>query len=123
MNRDSRFAKPVNPIAWLRGFLVLDFAVRLQIWSFALAATCAVFTALDLWPRETIVNASFATAWHWAGRVTPGILLFNSWYVVALILLRLIVPTPKEGRYAVRPGAPLDRSIIYSVLVSILTKA
>lgn len=123
MNRDNKTPKPTEPIGWLRGFLVLDFAIRLQIWSFALAATCAVFTKFDLWPRESIINANFSTAWQWAGRVTAGILMFNSWYVVGLILIRLIVPTPKEGRFPIYPGAKVNRNLVFSILLAILTKA
>ena len=109
--------------ASLQGLLVLDMFVRLLIWSSSLAFTVATMTALNDWPERGIIGANLSTAWSWGEKLTHAVLLFNLYYVAALIVLRLPIPTPKEGAYSMAPGAPLDRNLLYAALIAMLTKA
>lgn len=112
-----------DPKHGLRGFLVLDSLVRLLIWAGATALGLAAMTALDAWPAPPVARAGLREAWDWAVAGVLLILLFNTFYVVLLIALRLPIPRPKEGRYAVAPGKPLDRQLVWSCLIATLTKA
>ncbi|MFH1419247.1 MAG: DapH/DapD/GlmU-related protein [Planctomycetota bacterium] len=107
----------------LQGLLLLDVAVRLFIWSSSLAFTVAVMTALDDWPDGSIVGAKLGLAWKWGEKLTHAILLFNLFYVAHLVIIRLLLPTPKEGSYSMTPGTPFDRQIIWAALLAMLTKA
>ncbi len=107
----------------LQGLLVLDVAVRLFIWSSSMALTVTLMTALNDWPEGGIVGAKLRLAWKWGETLTHAILLFNLIYVAHLVIIRLVVPTPKEGSYSMAPGAPLDRQLIWAALVAMLTKA
>jgi len=107
----------------LRGFLLLDMFVRLMVWSGALALTLAVFAALDAWPGSDLRGMNLSAAWDWSQKLVHMILLFNLFYVLILIVLRLPIPRPKPGRYATAPGQPLDRQLIWSCLIATLTKA
>lgn len=106
----------------LRTFLGLDIAARLFIWSTAFALTTAAFTALGAWPEDGIIGADLRRAWLWGQHLGGWIVLFNLVYVLELIVLRLPIPTPKEGRYSTTECS-LNRQILWSCLVGLLTKA
>lgn len=108
-------------IRGLRLFLSLDGLARLLIWAGAFAGTTALFTALRLWPAQPLVGADLPHAAEWAGRLALWILVFNNLYVLELLGLRLLVPTPREGRYPMTGRVP--RPVIWSCLVAVLTKA
>lgn len=112
-----------DPLNALRGFLLLDIFVRLLVWSTALASTIAVFAWLDSWPATDLRGISFSAAWQWAQKLTHMILVFNVFYVLILIVLRLPIPRPKEGRYSIAPGEPINRQVVWSCLIAVLTKA
>ncbi|HVP11332.1 MAG TPA: DapH/DapD/GlmU-related protein [Phycisphaerae bacterium] len=116
-------ATPHDSRLCLQGFLLLDVCARLFIWSTSLTLTIATMTALNGWPEESIVGAGPRLAWIWGQKLTHLVLLFNLYYVACLVVLRLTVPTPKEGSYSMMPGSPLDRNLIYSVFIAVLTKA
>lgn len=107
----------------LQLFLVLDGLVRLFVWSSSIAFTVAIFTYLDAWPGRTIVGADLPAAWVWTRKLTDMVLLFNVLYVVHLIVLRLLIPTPKEGRYEIGQGQSVSRQVLWSALIATLTKA
>ncbi len=115
--------KPHDPIASMRGFLILDAAVRLLIYGAALTVTFVAVTALDAWPRSAIVNADWRVAWEWASAAILMITLFNTAYVAILIVLRLLIPQPREGAYPIGPGVPVDRQLVWSCFLAVLTKA
>ena len=106
----------------LRGFLVLDLAVRLFIWSAALVLTTAACTALGAWPERSIIGADLALAWRWGLCLAGWVALFNVFYVVILLVLRLPIPTPKEGRYS-GIDRRLHPQLVWSCLLAVLTKA
>lgn len=112
-----------DPMNALRGFLLLDMFARLFIWSTAVCLTVTVFAALDAWPAADLRAMSFPAAWQWAQDLTHMILLFNVFYVLILFLLRLPIPRPKEGRYSTAPGEPINRQVVWSCLIAVLTKA
>jgi len=109
--------------AGLQMFLTLDGTVRLFIWASSIAFATAVMTALHWWPNFSLVGADLGQAARWGGRLIQWIAFFNLFYVAHLVVLRLFVPTPREGTYSMAPGAPLDRQLIWSALIAVLTKA
>ncbi len=108
---------------WFQALLLLDIVVRLKIWSLAIALTTVAFTALGAWPEGNPIGGEWRVAAAWAGRAARWVLLFNVIYVAELVILRLLIPTPKEGRYTSGPGAKFNRQLIWSSLVGILVKA
>ncbi len=112
-----------DAIHGLRGFLVLDAFVRLFIWAASMAFCAALFTHYGLWPSETIIGANLPTAWAWAGTLVKWIIAYNSIYVLMLIVLRLPIPTPREGRYSLKPGKIPSIQLVWSCLIATLTKA
>ncbi len=106
----------------LRGFLLLDLFVRLLIWTGALGLSIGAFNALGLWPGESLVGAGWGLAWFWAKRIGWCIVFFNVFYVAELLVLRLLIPRPKEGRYPISGGAP-NRQVIWTAMLGTLTKA
>lgn len=116
-------AKPFDPRLGLRGFLLLDAAIRLLLLAASFAVATALITLLRLWPAHGIVGADLRLAWEWSTTFILWILFFNLAYVALLILLRLPIPTPKEGRYRLVPGRLPDRQLIWSCLLAVLTKA
>jgi hypothetical protein len=102
---------------------LFDLLLRLTIWSSSLAAAVATMTALEAWPEHGLVGANFRHAYLWGQKLTHVILLFNLYYVACLVVLRLLIPTPKEGTYSMAPGAPLNRNLVFAACISMLTKA
>lgn len=119
----SKVQKVVNPIHGLRAFLVLDALVRLVIWSGSCILSIQTLTWMKIWPQSAIVGVSLREAWAWFGPLMQFAIFFNLWYVAFLVVLRLPIPTPKEGRYTMRPGEPIDRQLVWAMLIATLTKA
>jgi carbonic anhydrase/acetyltransferase-like protein (isoleucine patch superfamily) len=106
----------------LRTFLGLEIGVRLLFWSAPFAVATWVISAAGGWPDTAPADGSFASAWNWGQRLTLWIVLYNLTYVLMLVVLRLIVPTPREGSYSTLDKVP-DRQVIWSCFVALLTKA
>jgi hypothetical protein len=105
----------------LRLFLLLDLGVRLFVWGNALTLSLITFNAWQAWPTSPL-GAAPLDVWHTVRRVTEFVLLFNAIYVLELVVLRLLVPTPREGRYRLTEHVP-PRPVLYSTLLATLTKA
>ncbi len=106
----------------LRASLALDLFARLTIWCAALALSLAAFHALDVWPKPGPTQADLPLAIRWAARLGWFALLFNLVYVAELVVLRLLIPTPREGRYP-KSGGPFNRQLIWATLLTALNKA
>lgn len=104
-------------------FLVLDGFIRLLIWYSSLAMAVGLFTWFERWPQGPLVGATYDQAWVWGARLGEVILLFNVCYLAHLVVLRLLIPTPKPGRYEIGPGKKLDRQLLWASLIATLTKA
>lgn len=115
-------ARPIDQRNVLQGFLVLDVIARLFIWSTAFVLTTAAFTALGAWPQQGLLDADLKSVVQWGWRVALWIIVFNIIYVAELVVLRLPIPTPREGRYATNVRRP-DRQVLWSCLVALLSKA
>lgn len=107
----------------MQAYLLLDGWLRLTLWGTAIALTSAVFTALNLWPERSLIGADWWEAAAWMRRIGHWVILFNVVYVAELLVLRMLIPTPKEGRYSTTSMGKLDRQIIWACLVGVLTKA
>lgn len=66
----------------------------------AIVLTIAIFSALHLWPDRRLVGADLGDAWKWGRVLIKWVVLFNLAYVAELIVLRLLVPRPREGTYS-----------------------
>ncbi len=116
-------AKPYDPKFGIQWFVFLDGFLRLFIWYSSIALSVALFTVCDAWPKQTIINANLSTAWLWGQKLSHLVLLFNVFYIAHLLVFRLIIPTPKPGRYEIGPGKRLSRQLVYSAFLAALTKA
>jgi len=112
-----------DPRLGIQGFLMLDSGVRLLVWGGSLALTFAACGWLRLWPSDAPGDAGLRQACDWAGALIIAALLYNLAYVLLLMLLRAPIPTPREGRYTMKPGQLPDRQLIWSSLIATLTKA
>jgi hypothetical protein len=90
---DTRKLRDMRPA--LRASLALDVIARLTIWGAALALSLAAFHTLDAWPQTGPTHADLLLAVRWAARLAWFVLLFNVVYVGLLVLLRLLIPTPR----------------------------
>lgn len=115
--------KPYDPKTGLQLFVLLDGVVRLFIWWSSIALTVALFTCLKRWPATPLIGADLDTAWLWGGKLGQWVILYNLIYVAHLVVLRLPIPTPKEGRYEMGRGKRLDRQLICASFLATLTKA
>lgn len=107
----------------LWGFLLLDAWLRLMLWTSSFALATAAIGALGLWPTGDPLREGLGTAWFWARRLGQWIILFNVIYLLELLVLRLLIPTPKEGTYSTAgPGRPSPQ-LIWTTLLGALTKA
>jgi hypothetical protein len=67
-----------------------------------------ILMGISLWPACWIVlrySTMASTAIHWAFLVLLSILVFNCAYLVALLILRILIPVPKEGLFESSPDA------------------
>lgn len=119
----SETAKRNDPATALRGFLLLEGCLRLFIWYNSISLTVALFNAMNWWPQQPIMGGDLRAAWTW-GRTAGGwVVIYNLAYVVHLLILRAIVPSPKEGTYAFSPDKLRDIRILWAALVGVLVKA
>lgn len=110
--------------AWpMRGFLALEAFVRVVLWNTAFAWTAVVLTKCNGWPEHSVINADIPTAMRWGGLLFRFAIIYNVIYLLILIVLRALVPSPREGTYWLTPDK-LDRGAIARfTLVGILVKA
>lgn len=114
----SRDARP-----GLQAFLLLEMFVKLTIWSASFAVASVTLRYFNRWPTTPIWNADFRMAWDWGQAITLWMLVFNVTYVAALILLKVPIPNPKEGKFELRPGTRPGGQLIRAALISVITKA
>ncbi|HSW46147.1 MAG TPA: hypothetical protein VLM89_11320 [Phycisphaerae bacterium] len=107
----------------MRGLLILDLAVRLGVWGGALFWSCLIFSVLDFWPDGGLGKTAPELIGAWVCRLGLWVVLYNLIYVAELVVLRALIPTPREGRYQIRPGKPVDRQVIWACLIGLLVKA
>jgi acetyltransferase-like isoleucine patch superfamily enzyme len=119
--------KPIDPCKSLQLFLLLDMLVRMFIWSTAFTFATAAIAAIGFWPRESLLGGGLAVAWKWSQVATNWIVIFNFSYVAELVVLRLLVPTPKPGVYSTARDIDFrnkrDRELIKASFIATLTKA
>jgi hypothetical protein len=103
--------------------LLLEGFVRLLLWQSSLALTMVCLNALRQWPARPPIGADWATVSQWAEIAAQGIVLFNLIYLSHLLILRLLIPTPKEGRYRFVGAGRLQPAVFWAALIAILTRA
>lgn len=107
----------------LRLALLADALIRLFIWSNAFIVTASAFTRFGLWPQSDPLRMTWDTAGLWGMRLSLFAVIYNLVYVAHLIVLRLLIPTPREGRYSVKPGQRPPMPVVWSCFIGALTKA
>jgi len=107
----------------LRGFLLLEAVVRLFIWSSSLATTVTLLTMLHAWPMQPLVGSDAAGAVRWSGVLARFVVLYNLVYLAELLVLRALLPSPREGEYTLVPGQQWSWRLLSMALVGILVKA
>lgn len=71
---------------------------------------------ISLWPAFWIVlrfSSMASNALHWVFLVLSAVLVFNYVYLIALLILRILVPIPKEGLFENSPGKPHRETVIF----------
>ncbi len=116
-------AKPQDPSASLRGFLLLDGLIRLAIWYSSIGLTFYLFNRLNVWPSGSPIGGDLGTVWKWAERIAHWVIAFNVIYVRILLVLRLLIPTIKEGRYDFVGKGGVQMHLVWAGLVGVLIRA
>lgn len=111
-----------NPAAYLRTYLFFEGFVRLLLWQSSMAITVAAFNRLGLWPTESPFGGEWPVVWLWVEKLAHAIVLFNVVYLIHLLVLRALLPSPKEGRYEFG-GGKFEPQIIWGAFISILLRA
>jgi acetyltransferase-like isoleucine patch superfamily enzyme len=85
-----------------------------------------VMTAAGLWPAVWLVlrcAPAATTPGHWVLIILAAVLVFDYVYLLALLLLRIVIPRPKEGFYPSRQGGRVHWQAVIYVLNVLLVKA
>jgi acetyltransferase-like isoleucine patch superfamily enzyme len=101
---------------------VFDIWVRTMIWAVAFSVTMLVMSRTTF--ARSLSWDALATrdgAWAFATMLTNFILLFNVVYVLTLVVIRFPFPKPQSGVH--RTGKSVNRTIILSGFLAVLTKA
>lgn len=114
-------ARPADLGTSLRWLMLFDMGVRLFVWSSALALAMWIFARTYGWPAAGD-PADFRVTWRWSSAAVRFVLLYNALYILVLVAVRLLIPTPREGRYPTNSGRPAW-PIVWSGLLSSITKA
>ena len=102
----------------------LDFGKRLLNFLFLILAFILMGAAL--WPTCRLVMAyapGIDSSFQWTLLILAAILTFSYSYLFGLLILRIIIPRPREGFFPRKPdGRPPPEAFIY-MLNALLTKA
>lgn len=96
--------------------LLLILGLLVQLLLMAAGMWPAIWLVLSLAPRAH-------AAWQWTLLILAAVLIFNFVYLVALLLLRISIPVPKEGLYEFRPDQRPPAQAVILMLNFLLTKA
>lgn len=113
--------KTMNTLFGLQAFLALDSLVRLVLWSSSLALTTALFGAWFGWPDKPFFGSPLAVCWTWTQKLATWVIIYHNVYLLEIIALRVLIPTPREGVYVM--GRKPDRQLVWACLIAVLTKA
>jgi hypothetical protein len=115
--------KMPNTAPGLRGYLFLEACGRMLIWGSSLLFTLVIFGALRSWPELPGQSGGWPVAWSWAVALAELVLIYNVIYLAELMILRLPMPSIKEGEYEFKPGAPFDFRVLWVAFNSIILRA
>lgn len=127
MTDHSKPTKPLDPMPGLRWFLVMDGGWRTFIWAWAGTLTLAIVFRYRLWPEfpgiDAVLDRWGHYTWKYANVTVGWVVLYNIVYVLLLAVQRVVIKTPKEGRYRLEPGKIPNWNIVSSCFIAVLTKA
>lgn len=116
-------AKPANPSMGMRFYLAFEAFMRLLLWQIALYVTLRLFARWEHWPEGSPFAGNPDLLWAWAERTAHAVFVFNVVFLLELLVLRLLIPTPKEGEYDTVKGSKIPASLIWYSLISVITRA
>lgn len=96
--------------------VLLSFSLLMQL----------TLMAAGLWPAAWLVlhfKDAATSPLHWVLLILATVLVFNYGYLIGLLLLRVVIPRPKEGSYAVELGVHIPREVKVYMFNLLLTKA
>lgn len=108
------FGSELDPNLGLRGVLLLDLLFKL------------VLLGLSAWPVIVAWRwwwVSLTADWQRVLFVLGMVLLFNFAYLLAVLLLRVIIPVPREGVFAIDKNKAKDPTVLVFLLNVALIKA
>jgi hypothetical protein len=120
---DTAVPKTPDSAPGLRWFLFLEALVRLFLWNSSFAITIALLTALHSWPQQSLYGADLHLALQWSRLTGRFLIIFNLVYLAELLVFRALLPSPREGTYALVPGQRPSAQMLAMALVGILVKA
>ncbi len=106
-----------------RGF---DMDVGKRLVLFLSLVVTLLLTAAALWPTCWLlqrVGPRVHGPGAWVLLILAAVLVFNYAYVIALLLLRLVIPIPKEGFFPRRPDGRPPREATVAMLNFMLVRA
>jgi len=127
---DAKKAKrtSINSNVGVQLLLVLEIWLRCNIWGLAMALTLLVVARTEM--AEIVRTLSWDKLHSWRGAwaitevITKSMVMFSVSYVLVLIAIRLIIPTPRRGVYKLAGGMTWrKRDLFFAGILGILTKA
>lgn len=115
--------KPQDPSVLLRSFFLLDGLIRIFIWYSSIGLTFVLFNWLAVWPTGSPIGGDLGTVWTWAERIAHWVMAYNVIYLLHLLILRLLIPTIKEGRYDFAGKGGIQLHLVWASLVAVLIRA
>lgn len=118
----------INSNMGVQLLLLLEIWLRCNIWGLAMALTL-VFVARTSMAKivQTLSWEKLLTwrgAWAFTEVITTSMVIFSVAYVMVLIAIRLIIPTPRRGVYKLAGGMTWKkRDLFFAGILGILTKA
>lgn len=105
----------------VRLLLLLDLGLLLTVWCWAALLSTVLTARSGLPPSQLPTQFDPLALVRWAGTLALWLVLFNVLYLLGLLLLRMLLPSPREGAYATR--GRLDGRLLVCLFISVLTNA
>ena len=115
----------MNASVGVQLLLVLEIWLRCNIWGLSMTLTLLVVSRTEM--ARVVETLSWEKLMTWRGAwaisetITNSMLLFSIAYVLVLVAIRMILPTPRRGVYKLAGGLKLD--LLVAGILGILTKA
>ncbi len=117
----SKTEKPYLDVRWgMQFYLFFDVVVRLGVYGLAFVLATMGFNRYVGWPAVLPTQADWGLVFSWCKCLIGWIILFNFVYAAELLILRVLIPKPREGRYA---SEDFNNQMLWACLQGVVTKA